>query len=419
MAKTSKSKKAADRADEAVETLVRGAGTAAATSDAGDAASDDAKPGTASKGTGKDKDQGTAEQEIARDTAKKSKNDKGKKAKDGKAKDDKAKDDKASKKSKDDDKGKKAKGTRDKKDKGAKRDAALDGASSAATTGSLAFGDPDFTFSETLRAERGLVLADVDTRATPGYEGDKKSAAMDLVEGQTELSDLQERLWANGKDGDGPSVLLLVQGMDTSGKGGIMRHVVGATDPGGVKYTAFKAPTPEERAHDFLWRIDRALPDPGQLGVFDRSQYEDVLVVRVNELIPRSEWMRRYAQINAFERAALARGITVVKVMLHISSDEQKARLGERLDRPDKYYKYNPGDIAERARWDDYMEAYQAVLAKTSTKGAPWHVVPADRKWYARLAVQQILLEHLRGLDLEWPAATFDVATEQERLAQT
>nr|WP_034251617.1 MULTISPECIES: PPK2 family polyphosphate kinase [Arsenicicoccus] len=295
----------------------------------------------------------------------------------------------------------------------------MDGASSAATTGSLAFGDPDFTFSETLRAERGLVLADVDTRATPGYEGDKKSAAMDLVEGQTELSDLQERLWANGKDGDGPSVLLLVQGMDTSGKGGIMRHVVGATDPGGVKYTAFKAPTPEERAHDFLWRIDRALPDPGQLGVFDRSQYEDVLVVRVNELIPRSEWMRRYAQINAFERAALARGITVVKVMLHISSDEQKARLGERLDRPDKYYKYNPGDIAERARWDDYMEAYQAVLAKTSTKGAPWHVVPADRKWYARLAVQQILLEHLRGLDLEWPAATFDVATEQERLAQT
>ena len=408
MAKTSKNKKAADRADEAVDTLVRGAGTAAATSDAGDAASDDAKPGTGSKGKGKaeGKDQGKAAQEIAKDTAKKSKDDKDKKAKGKKDKDDKDKDDKASKKSKDDDKGK-------------KRDAALDGGSSAATTGSLAFGDPDFTFSETLRAERGLVLADVDTRATPGYEGDKKSAAMDLVEGQTELSDLQERLWANGKDGDGPSVLLLVQGMDTSGKGGIMRHVVGATDPGGVKYTAFKAPTPEERAHDFLWRIDRALPDPGQLGVFDRSQYEDVLVVRVNELIPRSEWMRRYAQINAFERAALARGITVVKVMLHISSDEQKARLGERLDRPDKYYKYNPGDIAERARWDDYMEAYQAVLAKTSTKGAPWHVVPADRKWYARLAVQQILLEHLRGLDLEWPAATFDVATEQERLAQT
>lgn len=350
MAKTSKKKKAADRADEAVETLVPDEGSAAATDEA-KAPKDDQK---ASK--------------------KASKKDRGKTSKDG---------------------------------------------ASEVATAPLAFGDPDFTFSQALRVERGFVLADVDTRSTPGYSGDKKSAAMDLVEGQTELSDLQERLWANGKDGDGPSVLLLVQGMDTSGKGGIMRHVVGATDPGGVKYTAFKAPTPEERAHDFLWRIERALPDPGQLGVFDRSQYEDVLVVRVNELVPRAEWMRRYAQINAFERAALARGITVVKVMLHISSDEQRSRLEERLARPDKYYKYNPGDIAERGRWDDYMEAYQAVLAKTSTKGAPWHVVPADRKWYARLAVQQILLEHLRGLDLEWPAATFDVATEQERLAQT
>ena len=259
----------------------------------------------------------------------------------------------------------------------------------------------------------------LEVRDEDGFVGDKAAGAAALAAGTDRLAELQERLFAASRVGGDRSVLLMVQGMDTSGKGGIMRHVVGATDPGGVKYTAFKAPTPEERAHDFLWRIDRALPDPGQLGVFDRSQYEDVLVVRVNELVPRSEWMRRYAQINAFERAALARGITVVKVMLHISSDEQKARLGERLDRPDKYYKYNPGDIAERARWDDYMEAYQAVLAKTSTKGAPWHVVPADRKWYARLAVQQILLEHLRGLDLEWPAATFDVATEQERLAQT
>ncbi|AKT51783.1 PPK2 family polyphosphate kinase [Arsenicicoccus sp. oral taxon 190] len=289
----------------------------------------------------------------------------------------------------------------------------------SAHEGDAVFGDEDFTFSDTLRVDRGFVLADLDPRSTPGYAGDKKSAALDLAEGQSELSDLQERLWANGRDGDGPSVLLVVQGMDTSGKGGIMRHVVGSTDPGGVRYTAFKAPTAEERAHDFLWRIERALPDPGQLGVFDRSQYEDVLVVRVHDLVPRSEWMRRYAQINAFERQALARGITVVKVMLHISSDEQRERLGERLARPDKYYKYNPGDIDERGRWGDYMEAYQAVLAKTSTRGAPWHVVPADRKWYARLAVQQILLEHLRGLDLQWPEATFDVAEEKERLAQS
>ena len=270
-----------------------------------------------------------------------------------------------------------------------------------------------------LRVERGFVLADLDPRSTPGYSGDKRSAELDLEAGRAELSDLQERLFANGKDGEGPSVLLIVQGMDTSGKGGIMRHVVGATDPGGVRYTAFKVPTAEERAHDFLWRIERALPDPGQLGVFDRSQYEDVLVVRVHDLVPQAEWSKRYAQINAFERAAARRGIVVVKVLLQISSDEQKARLGERLDRPDKFYKFNPGDIDERARWSDYQEAYQAVLDKTSTKGAPWYVVPADRKWYARLAVQQLLLEHLRDLDLQWPEATFDVEVEEERLAET
>ncbi|WP_409483095.1 polyphosphate kinase 2 family protein [Arsenicicoccus dermatophilus] len=281
------------------------------------------------------------------------------------------------------------------------------------------FGDENFTFSAELQTQRGTVLTQIDPRSTPGYRGDKKSAVLDLAAGQSELSDLQERLFANGKDGRGPAVLLIVQGMDTSGKGGIMRHVVGSTDPGGVKYTAFKAPNAEERQHDFLWRVQRALPEPGQIGVFDRSQYEDVLVVRVHDLVPREEWSRRYALINAFERKAVARGITVVKVMLHISCEEQRERLGERLDRPDKHYKYNPGDIDERARWDDYMQAYQAVLDRTSTKGAPWHVVPADRKWYARLAVQQILLEHLRGLDLRWPEATFDVALEKQRLAQS
>ncbi|MCH8613061.1 polyphosphate kinase 2 family protein [Arsenicicoccus dermatophilus] len=281
------------------------------------------------------------------------------------------------------------------------------------------FGDEDFTFSAELQVGRDTVLTQIDPRSTPGYPGGKKSAVLDLAAGQAELSDLQERLFANGKDGRGPSILLIVQGMDTSGKGGIMRHVVGSTDPGGVKYTAFKAPSAEERQHDFLWRIERALPEPGQIGVFDRSHYEDVLVVRVHDLVPQEEWSKRYSLINAFERKAVARGITIVKVMLHISADEQRERLGERLDRPDKHYKYNPGDIDERARWDDYMQAYQAVLDRTSTKGAPWHVVPADRKWYARLAVQQILLEHLRGLDLQWPEATFDVAVEKQRLAES
>jgi PPK2 family polyphosphate:nucleotide phosphotransferase len=207
--------------------------------------------------------------------------------------------------------------------------------------------------------------------------------------------------------------------MDTSGKGGIMRHVVGQMDPQGVKYTAFKAPTTEERKHPFLWRIRNALPSPGQVGVFDRSQYEDVLIVRVHELVPRATWSRRYAQINDFEAKAVADGTTIIKVMLNISADEQKARLTERLEREDKHWKYRPGDVDERLLWPQYQEAYQAVLEKTSTDAAPWFVVPADRKWYARLAVQNLVLEHLESMDPQWPAADFDVEAEKQRLAKS
>src|SRR5690606_39265019 len=153
------------------------------------------------------------------------------------------------------------------------------------------------------------------------------------------------------------------------------------------------------------------------IGVFDRSHYEDVLVVRVHDLVPRSQWTRRYGTINAFEKGLVQDGTTVIKVMLHVSRKEQGERLMERLERPDKHWKYNPGDVDERQHWDDYQEAYQAVLDKTSTAEAPWYVVPADRKWYARLAVQQLLLEHLRAMDLSWPEADFDVAAEKKRLA--
>lgn len=267
-----------------------------------------------------------------------------------------------------------------------------------------------------LRVGKGFVLADVDTSGTPGFTGDKVDGKAALKACEAELSDQLERLFAESTAGGKHSVLLVVQGMDTSGKGGIMRHVI-SVNPEGVRATAFKAPTKEELAHDFLWRIEKALPLPGQLGVFDRSQYEDVLVVRVHDLVPQEVWSKRYAQINAFERKVVAAGTTVVKVMLHISKEEQKARLMERLDRPDKYYKYNPGDVDERGRWDAYMQAYQAVLDKTSTVGAPWHVVPADRKWYARLAVQQLLLDALRGMNLQWPPADFDVEAERKRLS--
>lgn len=270
-----------------------------------------------------------------------------------------------------------------------------------------------------LRAGAGFDLAKLSPAATPGFKGDKKQAAKLVAAGAAELSDLQERLFANGHDGEGRSILLIVQGMDTAGKGGIMRHVVGEVDPQGVAIKAFKAPTKEELAHPFLWRIRNALPRPGYIGVFDRSQYEDVLVVRVHDLVPRNVWSRRYAQINAFEKKVAESGTQIIKVMLHISPEEQKARLAERLERKDKYWKYNPRDVDERLQWAAYMEAYQAVLEKTNTDHAPWHVVPADKKWFARLAVNQLLLEALRSLDLKWPAADFDVKAEQKRLAKS
>ena len=275
------------------------------------------------------------------------------------------------------------------------------------------------SFGDALRADDGFVLADLDARSTPAFEGGKAAGREALAARAGEISGFQERLYAESKGGGNRSLLLVVQGMDTSGKGGIMRHVVGQMDPQGVHYTSFKAPSAEEKKHPFLWRIRNALPHAGQVGVFDRSHYEDVLVVRVHDLVPRTTWSRRYAQINDFEARLVDSGTTVVKVMLHISSKEQKARLMARLERADKHWKYNPGDVDERLLWPKYQEAYQAVLEKTSTDAAPWFVVPADRKWYARLAVQNLVLEHLEAMDAQWPAADFDVEAEKERLAKT
>ncbi|MFT3797198.1 polyphosphate kinase 2 family protein [Microbacterium sp.] len=269
-----------------------------------------------------------------------------------------------------------------------------------------------------LRVGEGSRLADVDPAATPGYDDGKKHGQADLESGAAELDDLQERLFAQSRVAPGsPAVLLVLQAMDTAGKGGIVRHVVGAVDPQGVALAAFKKPTPEELAHDFLWRIEKRVPGPGMIGVFDRSHYEDVLIGRVRSLAPAEEIERRYGAIVDFEKRLTDAGIRIVKVMLHISSDEQKARLGERLDRPDKHWKYNPGDIDERELWPAYLEAYQTVFERTSTTNAPWYVVPANAKWYARLAVQALLLEALEDIDPQWPAADFDVAVERARLA--
>ncbi|WP_295839842.1 polyphosphate kinase 2 family protein [uncultured Microbacterium sp.] len=274
--------------------------------------------------------------------------------------------------------------------------------------------------TDALRVEPGFRLADIDPRSTPGYDGDKNDGRADLDAGREPLEDLQERLFAQSVAGTATgSVLLVLQAMDTAGKGGIVRHVVGAVDPQGVELASFKKPTAEELEHDFLWRIEKRLPDAGRLGVFDRSHYEDVLIGRVRALAPQDEIERRYGAIVSFEAQAAEMGIRLVKVMLHISKDEQRERLAERLERPDKHWKYNPGDVDERELWDGYMDAYQVAIERTSTPIAPWHVVPADRKWYARLAVQQLLIDALEDIDPQWPAADYDVELEKQRLAES
>ncbi|WGX99287.1 PPK2 family polyphosphate kinase [Nocardioides sp. L-11A] len=279
----------------------------------------------------------------------------------------------------------------------------------------MSFPLSDLTAS--LRIAPGPIdLAALETDVAPGFDGDKKDGEQALLGLGPELADLQERLFADGKSGGRRSILLVLQGMDTSGKGGTLRSTVGLVDPQGVRITSFKAPTPEERSHDFLWRITKALPPVGLIGVFDRSHYEDVLIARVRSLAPPEEIERRYDAINAWEAELAAEGTTVIKCMLHISAAEQKERLLARLDDETKHWKYNPGDVDERELWPAYQEAYAIAIERTNTEVAPWHVVPADKKWYRNLAIGTLLHDALRSYDLGWPKADFDVEHERRRL---
>ncbi|MBH0025040.1 polyphosphate kinase 2 family protein [Salinibacterium sp. SWN248] len=262
-------------------------------------------------------------------------------------------------------------------------------------------------------------LASIDPSSTPEFDGNKKDAEKALKKNGERLAALQERLFAESKFDGKRRVLLVLQAMDTAGKGGILRHVIGGVDPQGVQIHAFKAPTVEEKSHDFLWRIRKELPGAGFIGVFDRSHYEDVLIHRVRGFSTPETVEERYGIIQEFENELIAQGTTIIKVMLHIGADEQKDRLQERLDRPEKHWKYNPGDVDERLLWDDYQEAYEIALRRTTTKNAPWYVIPANHKWYARWAVQQLLLEALESLDLQWPSADYDVEAEKVRLANS
>ncbi|WP_066292997.1 polyphosphate kinase 2 family protein [Arthrobacter sp. B6] len=267
---------------------------------------------------------------------------------------------------------------------------------------------------QTLKVGDGFVLADIDPESTPGFTGNKADGKALLAELDGKLAELQEKLFAESRFGGTKRILLILQAMDTAGKGGIVNHVMAAMDPQGVQFKAFKAPTEEEKSYDFLWRIEKEVPAAGMVGVFDRSHYEDVLIHRVHGWASPEELKRRYVAINEFEARLTDSGTKVVKVMLYISKDEQKARLLARLDDPAKHWKYSRGDLTERAFWEDYMSAYQAAIDNTNSDAAPWHVVPANKKWFARIAVQQLLLGAMTDLQLEWPKADFDVGVERQ-----
>lgn len=244
-----------------------------------------------------------------------------------------------------------------------------------------------------------------------------KGRALKELEALGERLDVLQRvLYAEATGGSARRVLLVLQGMDTSGKGGTVRTVLGMVNPHGTRVKGFGKPTEQERAQHYLWRIRKELPKPGEIGVFDRSHYEDILVPRVHKIMPAEQWRSRYAELNAFERELAADGISVVKVFLHISREVQLKRLRDRLLDRTKWWKYNPADLDVRALWDDYAQAYRDIFRRTSTVGAPWYVVPADKKWYRNWAVASLLVETLEGLDLRLPEPDFDLETELARV---
>lgn len=240
-------------------------------------------------------------------------------------------------------------------------------------------------------------LKDYDPEDTGGLA--KEEALEEFSKLHEDMNRLQEMLYAQGKH----SLLVVLQGMDTSGKDGTIKHVFDYVNPIGVRIASFKAPTPQELSYDFLWRIHQQVPPKGYIGIFNRSHYEDVLVVRVNELVPKSIWQQRYDQINAFERLLAETGTTILKFYLHISKDEQKRRLEARLADPEKQWKFSTGDLPVREKWADYMDAYEDALTRCNTEHARWHIVPANVKWYRNLVISRTIVHTLKKMDLQFP----------------
>jgi PPK2 family polyphosphate:nucleotide phosphotransferase len=269
--------------------------------------------------------------------------------------------------------------------------------------------DLDIVQQYRVKPDTRVDLSIWDPNEKRAFPHKKKQGKRLLKHLNNRLEALQELFYAEGKH----KLLVVLQGMDTSGKGGVIRHVFEGVNPQGVKVANFKVPTRQELAHDYLWRVHKQTPGTGEIVIFDRSHYEDVLVVRVHELVPPDTWSRRYHHINQFERLLADEGTTILKFYLHIDLDEQKERLQDRLDEPDKHWKFNPGDLEERRLWPQYTTAYEDVLSKTSTDWAPWHIIPANRKWYRNLVISTVIIQTLESLDMHFPEPDFDPADIQ------
>ncbi|MBP1326846.1 PPK2 family polyphosphate:nucleotide phosphotransferase [Leucobacter exalbidus] len=273
--------------------------------------------------------------------------------------------------------------------------------------------------ADLLRVREGFQLSEIDPDSLPGTHASKAEGHAELLRSEQPLRELQERLLARSWAGSRDRVLVVLQAMDAAGKGGVVNHVFGEIEPYGLGLAAFKAPTAEERAHDFLWRVEPKVPVPGVIGVFDRSHYEDVLVQRVHQFAPPEEIERRYGAINEFEKRMSDDGVHIIKIMMHISPEEQYRRLSSRLDEPTKHWKYSESDANERGFWAQHMEAFQIAIERTHTAHAPWYIVPANSKWYARVAIQRIVIQKLEQLGLTWPPGDFDLEAERARLDAT
>ncbi|MFT9305604.1 MAG: PPK2 family polyphosphate kinase [Bifidobacterium aquikefiri] len=272
--------------------------------------------------------------------------------------------------------------------------------------------DPDVA----LRFHAGLILGQLDCDSTPGFEGRKADAKEFVSLSSYEINSFQEQLYANGVKGSHKRVLIILQGMDTSGKGSMVEHVFSQLSPMGIHYHGFAAPSHEELNHDYLWRIRRELPKDGWISIFDRSQYEDIVMPRIYGTYPRTIWESRYDEISDFEHRLVDDGCSIIKIFLCISKDFQKKRFLKRLDDPTKFWKFDPSDLKARSHWDDYMNAWQDVMERTSTNYAPWHIVPANHRWYSRAVLSQILRARMQEMNFAWPPADFNVDMVKHQL---